>query len=126
MTCQQQQSAGSQQIGGGRGGGGGGLLHSISRPAEELEEEAWADDGVEEQQEGGHDGIGSPEHADEQGGEDQSPVDQLPDSDRNGDGEQDEHDNGQPDVAQGGVLQLAPALGGGLEGDVLARDLADE
>ncbi len=98
----------------------------MSRPAEELEEEAGSNGSVEQQQEGGHDCICSPQHTDEEWGEDQSPIHQLPDGDCNGDGQQGEHDDGHPDIPQCGVLQLAPALGRRLEGDVLAGDLADE
>lgn len=95
-------------------------------PAEELQQKTRADDGVEEEQEGWHNSVGCPEHTDDEGGEHIGTVHQLPDGHSNGDCEQDEHDDGQPDVPQGGVLQLAAALGCRLEGDVLPGDLADE
>ena len=97
-----------------------------SRPAEELQQEARPNDSVEEEEEGGDHSIGSPQDTDDERGEDIGPIHQLPDGDGNGHREQDEHDDGQPDVPQGRVLELAAALGCGLEGDVLLGDLADE
>ena len=48
--------------------------------AEELEDDAVAEEGVPEQEEGGDGGVGGPEHGDEQRRYDVGPRNQLPDA----------------------------------------------